>query len=581
MEPKDEIKQKLDIVDFIGQTVPLKPAGRNFRGLCPFHSEKTPSFNVSPELGIFKCFGCQAGGDIFSFYMRREGVEFPEALRDLAKIAGVELPDRMPGVGSDPRERLEIAHAQAVAYYHFLLTKHEVGQKALEYLKNRGVTNVQIQDFKIGYAPEGWQGLTDYLIRKKGFKGEELEQAGLSIRGGRGFYDRFRGRLMFPLKNIRGVVVAFSGRIVPWLENEKSGGKYINSPETAIYHKSQMLFPLDYTREAVRTAGHVVVVEGELDALASLRAGVKAVVAVKGSALTAEQVKLLKRYAQTIILALDSDEAGITAAKRAAVVASVAEMQVRVVELTQGKDPDELVKTDPKAWREAVKTAVGVYDFFIQTAVRRYGTQTVEGKQAISGEIVPILNQIENLVVADHYIKQLASTLEVSPEVVRTEMQRQAKKEIVSVAKAEPVPTSPQKSRLEQLQETVLAAVIVQYPKVDWDVFVWADWPPGAIAKIIQRIAQTKPKQWATFAKALPEELKPQFETAFLASTDSQILEDPKELKKWLSSLAILQLDDTLSKLRHQLAGVDGAKSAELQTAIARTAQRKAFYSKQ
>ncbi len=557
MGDKEDVRNRLDIVDFIGQHVVLKPAGRNFKGLCPFHKEKSPSFMVSSERQTFKCFGCGAGGDIFSFYMLHEGLTFPETIKDLAEKAGVELTSFQPTQEFLVKESLLEIHRLAAQFYHYTLTKLAVGKKPLEYLDNRGVTPTQISDMQLGYAPDGWRSLSNFLITKKKYPVEDVEKTGLVIKSAHGWYDRFRGRIMFPLLDTRGNTVGFSGRVLPWTEDETSG-KYINSPETELYHKSKLLYPLYHTKEAVRQKNSVVIVEGEFDVLSSLRAGVKNVVAVKGSALTEDQVKLLSRYCNTIILALDADTAGIAAAKRAIGVVQAAEMNIKVVELTEGKDPDELVKSEPKKWRHVVKQAVDIYDFFLNTAQRQHDVTTVDGKQAVAKEFIPLLNQIQNKIIQAHYIKKLAELLGVEAEVVEQEMSRQSKKDIIGRAPRDEATTqSKPVSRLHLLLEELLTLVIHYYLQVNLKVISTEDLPDTAVTKIITRAMAEQPKDIIEFAKGLPPELQQQFDDCFLREpevyTDKQVTERFEEI---ISEVAKLTLRDRLSQLRHRLAQV-------------------------
>jgi DNA primase len=567
MGNKDDVKNKLDIVDFISHYVNLKRAGRNYKGLCPFHKEKTPSFTVSSDRQTYKCFGCGVGGDLFDFYMRIEGLTFPEALKDLAIQAQVDLTDFNPDADFSQKELLIDVHNKATQFYQYILTNLPAGKKALEYITQRGVTPSQIKEFQIGYAPNSWHSLFDYLTKKKKLKPEDIEKAGLIIKSQSNYYDRFRGRVMFPLKDTRGNIVGFSGRVVPWEDDGKTG-KYINSPETLIYHKSKMLFPLFNTKELIRNQNEVIVVEGELDALASLRASVGYVVAVKGTAFTTDQVKLLHRYADTIVLSLDSDKAGIAAAKRSIEVIEQEEINIRVVELSQGKDPDELVKTNPKLWREIVKKAQGVYDFLLNVAQKQHDPNTIDGKKAISQEIVPILNKIQNQVIKDHYVKKLAQILQTQSLIIEQEMQRQQKKQDLNIQSPTPSPPTT-KSRLSQLLDDLLALVLQNPKDVDYSHIPIADFPSSSAQKILEKIIQTKPTNIIAFSHKLPPELQEQFDTSYLKEIENM---DKNELEKkcslLCSEIAKISLRDKLSQLRNELAATDEEKKSVLEHQI-------------
>lgn len=315
----EQIKSKIDIVEVIGERVVLKKAGRHFKGLCPFHSEKTPSFIVSPERQSFKCFGCSEGGDVISFLEKYDGMSFLEALEMLAKRAGITLESYRPTSQDVYKKKLLEIMSLSSEYFHFLLTRHKSGEEARSYLKSRGIVNEAISQFNLGYAPNQWRSVSEFLVNKKKYAPEDLEAVGLVIRKDTtGFYDRFRGRVMFPLKDHKGVVVGFSGRTL--LKDEKEA-KYINSPETMLYSKSKMLYGLWENREYIRKADAIVLTEGELDVIPSWQAGVRHVVAIKGSAFTSEQAQLIARFTKNIVMSLDADSAGQEAIKRAVNIA--------------------------------------------------------------------------------------------------------------------------------------------------------------------------------------------------------------------------------------------------------------------
>lgn len=425
----EEIKQKADIVSLIDGRVKLSKAGRNFRALCPFHGEKTPSFFVSPEMQTFKCFGCDRGGDVFSFLQEFEGMTFPEALEYLARQTGVKLQREYRSGEEQKRERLlQVLHL-AEEYYAYLLTKHRVGKKALAYLKKRGIGNRLIQTFGLGYAPESWDGLQRYLVGKKKYLPEELEAVGMVLKSTKGrtqgskphYYDRFRGRILFPLRDMRGKVLGFSGRVMPGAD-EQEGGKYVNTPETSLYHKRSLLYGLSEVRSEIKKKDQVVLVEGELDMISSYRAGVKQVVAIKGSAVTEEQVALLRRLTQNMVLALDADAAGSEATKRGVAVADKLGMNLSVVEVVGGKDPDDLVQVNPAAWRELVKKSEAVYDYLIRQAFKTHDVATGEGKRKISRELAPVLAGMSNQVEQEHYMGVVAEKLGVGEQSVRQEV---------------------------------------------------------------------------------------------------------------------------------------------------------------
>jgi DNA primase len=416
----EEVKSKTDIVALIGERIQLKKGGRNFKGICPFHGEKSPSFFVSPDMQMYKCFGCGAAGDVFNFLMAYEGLTFPEALNDLAAKAGVTLTKREKTSTEIQHDRvLELLHL-AAEYYHYLLTEHKIGREALNYLKKRGISNQTIKDFKLGYSLESWDALQQYLVGKKKYTTEEILAAGLIIKSDRGsYYDRFRGRLMFPLVTYAGKIVGFSGRT---LDPEAKEAKYINSPETDMYHKSELLFGVTQAKKTIRDHDRIVIVEGEFDVMSSHQIGLKEVVAIKGSALTADQASLIRRLTHNVILALDADAAGQEAIKRGIGVCEALSLNLRIVRISGGKDPDDLSKTDPHLWKELITSADSVYGYLIDNACEQFDVSTGEGKKKITQAVMPELAKIENAVEREFYIKKLANTLHISESAVSEEL---------------------------------------------------------------------------------------------------------------------------------------------------------------
>lgn len=420
MSDVDEIKSRLNIVDSIGKIVKLKKAGRNFKGLCPFHSEKTPSFIVSPDRQSYHCFGCGKGGDIFTFITEYHHVDFAEALEDLAATAGVTLTRKFTDTkeGNLRQKILEVNHL-ASEFYQYLLTSHSLGEKGKLYLKNRGISDKSIKTFSLGYSPNSWDGLYKFL-RKKGYDDDIMEKAGLVIKQ-RGIYDRFRGRIMFTLKDHRGNVVGFAGRV---LDPEAKEAKYINTSETPVYSKSNILYGLDVTKDAIQKANDAVVMEGELDVISSFQSGIGNVVAIKGTALTEGHVRLLRRFTDRLAFALDNDMAGDAAARRGIEIADSLGMDMRVVTLPSGKDPDEAARENPGLLKKAIKDAVPVYDYFLSSAVTRFDVTTAYGKKKVSDELLPIVIKIDNPIVQNHYIKKLAQTLGTTEDAIIQSMRK-------------------------------------------------------------------------------------------------------------------------------------------------------------
>ncbi|MDP3917887.1 MAG: DNA primase, partial [Candidatus Woesebacteria bacterium] len=377
----EEVKNKTDIVSLISEYIEVKKAGRNYKALCPFHGEKTPSFMITPELQIYKCFACGKSGDAFTFLEEHEGMEFKEALKYLADKAGVKL-IAFKQETSTEREKIIEINKNSLNFYDYVLHGHPQGKKILKYLTiDRGLKIETIKKFKIGYSPESFDALSKYLMQKKKFTLTELSKAGLLV--GRGI-DRFKGRVTFPLSDHRGNIVGFAGRILPWLKQDRA--KYINSPDTEAYHKSKILYGLDITKSEIRDSKYAVIVEGELDMISSYQAGIKNVIAIKGSALTEDQIRLIGRFCHKIVMCLDSDFAGDEAAKRGAILAFNMDFEVKVSRFEGYKDPDEIARKEPEKLKKAIDEAIGIWDFLIESAITKHGITSGDGKAKISSE---------------------------------------------------------------------------------------------------------------------------------------------------------------------------------------------------
>lgn len=521
MSDIDEIKSRLNIVDIIGERVTLKKAGRNLKGLCPFHNEKTPSFTVSPDRQTFHCFGCGKGGSVFDFVMLVEHVDFAEALETLADKAGVTL-QRRPADTPEAKIKQKILEANHLAseYYHYLLTQHAVGEHARAYLKHRGVTDKSIKTFSIGYSPNTWDSVGSFL-RKKGYDDRLLETAGLVIRGTRGYYDRFRGRVMFALKDHRGNVVGFSGRV---LDSEAKEAKYINTSETPVYVKGKMLYGLDVTKDSIQKNNEAIVMEGELDVISSFQEGISNVVAIKGSAVTEEHARLLRRFAERLIFALDSDLAGDAAARRGIEIAEKSGFDMRVAAMPLGKDPDEAARENPLLLKKALKEAVPIYDYFLSSALKRNDPETAFGKRKISEEFMPTLLKIDNPIVQGHYIRKLSAALATSDETVREGMAKIRISGSLRGKEKESTTEAPRLTRVEKAELYVLALLLQGKTSELLPKFL-AALPPSAFRSLaVKRIVEHLAQFGATHAmfaskdvaETLPSELVPVFDEAFM-----------------------------------------------------------------
>jgi DNA primase len=428
-----EVKSKLTVLEIVGEAVQLKKAGTTYKGLCPFHGEKTPSFVVTPARESWHCFGCGEGGDIFSFVMRREGLTFPEALKRLAAKAGIEIDERTSREDAR-RARLREVLEQAIAFYHAVLTQSKTGAAALEYLHGRGFTDATIERFQLGWAPDGWDQMIKMLKTRRNVDVADLAEVGLTgVRpNGRGAYDKFRSRVIFPIRDAAGAAVGIGGRVLPGTAaaTDTNAPKYLNSPATVLFDKSRTLYLIERARGEIRKQDEAVLVEGYTDALMAHQAGFENVVASLGTALTPAQVALIARYAREIVLAYDVDPAGQHAGSiggaelfrligaLAAEETGVEITRVRVARLPEGKDPDEVIRETPDLWREAIRTAQPIIEFLIDYYATAYDVRRPEGKRHAVAALVPLLREIRDPVVRDGYLQTLARRTGVEERVL-------------------------------------------------------------------------------------------------------------------------------------------------------------------
>lgn len=464
MQDVEEIKSRLNVEEIVAEYVKLTPAGSNSRGLCPFHREKTPSFMVSTEKQIWHCFGCGKGGDMLSFLMEIEGIEFPEALRILAERAGVDLKQtNVPQYQKDHKSKVFDVLALLSSWYHQSFLHSQKGAAAREYSEQRGLTADTIAAWQIGYAPDLWdQGLT--FARKKNFTDAELKDTGLFIsKDSGGMYDRFRHRLMFPIHDHRGTVVGFGGRILENSETDKGDAKYINSPQTITYDKSRVLYGLYHAKQAIRELKEVVVVEGYMDVVSSVQAGVGNIVAASGTALTPQQAKLLKRYATHLCFAFDNDEAGLRAAQRGLEVAWNEGFYVKAISLPEGKDPDDLAREDPDAWKKAVETAEPVIEYWMKVLAEKIDTSAAEGKRELAKYILPLIKRVPDPIEKSYYIQKLATVLHVPEEVLKEAISKIPE---AKLDRQEPDSAKTAPARLHVHPEEHLMALVVANPEL-------------------------------------------------------------------------------------------------------------------
>ena len=460
--PVDEIKNRLDIIEVIGSYIKLHKAGANYRALCPFHSEKTPSFFVSPARQIWHCFGCLRGGDIFGFVKEIEGVEFGDALRILAQRAGVELKKQTPEYAKwrSERERLYEICELTTKFFEKQLEESKVGKEAKKYLLSRGIAEESIRKWRLGYSPDVWQSLSDFLTSKN-YKKEEIERAGLSIKSEKGsFYDRFRGRIVFPIFDLNSQVVGFSGRVF----KSPDTAKYVNTPNTLLYDKSRILYGLDKSKVSIRKKDLCILVEGNTDVIMSHQAGSENAVATSGTALTPFQLKILKRYSNNLLIGFDMDIAGETATKRGIDLAQSQGFDIKIIRLPEGKDPAEIISKNPKAWEKALETAVSILDFYFETAFANRDPKTPEGKKAISKILLPVIKRIPNEIEKSYWVQKLAEKLEVKEEDIEEELKKVKLEEEIYGLEPEEIINLPQRSRKDLLEERLMI-LILKFPQ--------------------------------------------------------------------------------------------------------------------
>ncbi len=462
MSAIDEVKQKTDIIDIISQQVTLTKAGRTFRGLCPFHSEKHPSFYVYPEQQSWHCFGCNNGGDVFSFIMKKQNMDFGEALRQLAQRAGVVIPSKFePGVESEEKQKLYQINQAAALYFQSLLNS-PAGKEAKSYLSGRGFQAKTTADFQLGFSSNSWEGLKQHLM-EKGYTQSQLLSAGLIIeKEGGETHDRFRNKLMFPISNAQGRIIGFGARVL-----DDSLPKYINSPQTPLFDKSGSLYGINLAKDAIREQDLAVIVEGYMDVITAHQNGFSNVVASMGTSVTEKQVATLKRMTQNITLALDADAAGEEAMLRGVSFENTLGAEVKVAVLPLGKDPDDVIKEDALIWPKLLARALPVVDFTFNMVTSGLDLATAKGKSLARDKLLPIIDEIKDIVRKAHYLQKLARLIEVSERDLEAELARIRPKRIKgqmeepkpeAAAKLHPLTSSP--------VEEYCLALLLQHPEL-------------------------------------------------------------------------------------------------------------------
>ncbi len=468
MSQSDEIKSRLDIVEVIRSYVQVKAVGANFQALCPFHREKSPSFVISPEKNIWHCFGCGKGGDIFSFVQEMEGIGFVEAMRLLAPKAGVTLTDYEKNDFSKRNRLLDILES-ATRYFEKHL-ESEAGAYFREYLTERGLKEETIKEWRIGFAPDSWDNL---ILRLKElpkndrlhFNDQEIFAAGLSVRkeGASHYYNRFRDRIIFPIADINSNVIAFTARINPKSEqNEKAGGKYINSPQTELYDKSRVVFGLDQAKAAIKSEDLAIVVEGQMDVIMAHQHGFKNVVASSGTALTAEQLKIIKRFTNNLALAFDMDAAGQMAADRGIKEAMALDFNINVIILKDGKDAAECLKKHPEEWRQAVNEARPMMEYYLDKLSADFNPKTAVGSKELVKRALEMIAKFSSKIEQDFWLRQVAEIIGVPEQSLRDELKKNSSAVVNHQATESEEKSTPkeQLDRHELMSELTIALVL-------------------------------------------------------------------------------------------------------------------------
>jgi DNA primase len=459
-EKVNEVRERASIVEVVADYVSLRKSGANYQGLCPFHGEKTPSFNVNPARGIFHCFGCGVGGNAITFIMKVEGLSFPDAVKFLAKRVGVTIEERPPTPQEqrrlDEREALYRVNELAAVFYRRVLKEEPAGEAGRRYLERRGVDEATAEAYRLGFAPDRWDALTRHLEQKKVPLGT-VETLGLIRRKeGGGYYDTFRNRLLFTIADAQGRPIGFGGRVL-----DDSLPKYINSPESPVYRKSEVLFGVNLARQAMREEGGAIVVEGYFDHLALYQAGVRHAVATCGTALTGEHLKLLQRYAGKVYTLFDSDSAGRKATCRAMELFLDGALPAFAIELPSGEDPDSFLKKEGSgAFADRLAKARPIFEWFFRHVVRETNVGTVEGKVSVVEELAPRLKKIGNPVERDLYQKEIARVLGINERALARKIGGAA------VAAGEFAPSQRGTKKSGTGTEDMLLALMGKYPEV-------------------------------------------------------------------------------------------------------------------
>lgn len=567
MTPVDEIKNRLDVVEVIGGYIKLKKAGKDYKAHCPFHKEKNPSFFVSPSKQIWHCFSCQSGGDIFSFVEKIEGVEFADALRILAQKAGVPLKREDPQLRSQRTVLYEICN-EAGEFFQKELMKNK---PVLDYLVKRGLKSETIKNFKVGFAPESWDSLLKHLT-ELGYKTEDIEKAGFVIKKeeiqNSRYYDRFRKRIMFPIFDLSGQVAGFSGRIFG-SEDEKTA-KYVNTPDTLIYNKSRIVYGLDKAKTEIRKKNECIIVEGQFDLIMAHQSGTQNAIATSGSALTFDHLQILKRYAENLVFSFDADTGGEGATKRAIAPAQQLEFNVKVATWSpseDGKDPAEIIKSDPQKWEKILESAKPIMEFYFDNAFSKYSEMTVENKREIAKELLYPIKNLSNVIEQAHWLQLLASKLKIEEKKLVEALQKIKARESGEL-ETETNPEIRQISRIKSLEEHLLGLTL-KYPQhLD---YIKAELDPAilSVSEIKNIFLKIKSLKENFSLEKFQEELSKDevyltnyliFKTEYLELEEKDVLD---EIKCAIKEIKIYDLKQRMIQISLEIKEAEEAKNKE------------------
>jgi len=571
----DQIKQKLDVMEVLGEYIKLAKAGRNYKARCPFHAEKSASFMVSPERQIWHCFGCGLGGDIFGFVMKIEGVEFADALRLLARKAGIALKKQDPQIQSQKKRLYEICEL-AAKFFETQLHKTAAGKKAMGYLTGRSMKPETVKTWRLGWAHNEWRALGDFL-KSRGYKEEEMLQAGLVIRPeesadryklkAKSCYDRFRSRIIFPIFDSQGQVIAFGGRIFGEAAKKEDMAKYLNSPQTPLYDKSNVLYGLDKAKNEMRVKNQCVIVEGYMDLIMSHQAGATNAVASSGTALTEAHLNIIGRYAKNLAMAFDSDDAGAMATRRSIDLALRKDFNVKVIMMSE-KDPADIVKKEPEAWQKLIDGAQSVMDFYFVYAFAKHDASSAEGKKEIRQLLLTAIKSLASQTEQGGHLGELARRLRVDERDLRADMQKikldDDRRDDALVSGA---PAKNMKSRLDWLEERFLGLCLSHPHHFSEELAEKVELGDEELSAIFKEIKKTlgKKKDDKAFdrlrQKLAPElRIKIDYLSFQLEEHEREDKEVEKEIRTCVPELKILRLKKDLAALSFDIKDAQEAK---------------------